>query len=86
MFLHILCSFAKDDNKKDITYIRVLGFNDKGKIILNNIKKEITIPIITNISKDNINLLKQDLKCDNIYNILSNRSDNLFEKKPIIKT
>lgn len=85
MFLHILCSFKKEENNLNVSYIRVLGFNENGKSILNNVKKEISIPIITNISKDNIDLLKQDLKCDTIYNLITNRNENLYNKKPIIK-
>jgi hypothetical protein len=37
----------KDDNKKPIEYIRLLGFNNKGKEYINNIKKDIEIPLIT---------------------------------------
>ena len=87
MFTHIICSYTKEDNKKynDIKYIRVLGFTNKGKNYLNKIKKELSIPIITNINKDNIDLLSLDIKVDSIYNLLTNRKDNLYSKKPIIK-
>ena len=87
MFTHIICSYTKEENTKykDIEYIRVLGFSNKGKKYLNNIKKEIDIPIITNISKSNIDLLELELRVDNIYNLLFDRKDNLYAKKPIIK-
>lgn len=87
MFLHILCSFTKEERlaNENVSYIKILGFNSKGKIYINKIKKDINIPIIANINKNNINLLKQELLCDNIYNIITNRNDNLFSKKPIIK-
>lgn len=87
MFIHMLCSFTKEERlkKESVDYIKILGFNQFGKEYLNEIKKDTNIPIITNINKDNIKLLEQELKCDQIYNILTNRNDNLFGKKPIIK-
>lgn len=87
MFTHIICSYTKEENgyNKDINYIRILGFSNKGKNYLNKIKKDINIPIITNINKNNINLLNTELKVDNIYNLITNRNDNLYSKKPIIK-
>ena len=55
MFVHILCSFTKNEAKKykDILYIRVLGFNKKGQNYLKQIKKDINIPIITKVSDSN---------------------------------
>ena len=87
MFTHIICSLTKEENKEnnDIKYLRVLGFSSKGKEYLNKIKKDNSIPIITNISKNNIDLLNIELRVDNIYNLITNRNDNLYSKKPIIK-
>ncbi len=87
MLTHIICSFTKEDNKKntEISYIKILGFSNKGKEYLNKIKKKIDIPIITNINKNNISLLELDIKTDSIYNLLTNKNDNIFKKKPIIK-
>ncbi len=87
MFTHILCSFTKEEAKgnKSIKYIRVLGFNNKGKKYLNNIKKEVNIPIITNCNQDNIKLLEIDLRSKDIYNLISNIDTNEILKKPIIK-
>lgn len=52
MFTHILCNFTKEEANQfsDIEYIRVLGFNSKGRNYLNFIKKELTIPIITTVT------------------------------------
>ncbi len=87
MFIHILCSYTKEisKNSKSIKYIKVLGFTNKGKKYLNNIKKDINIPIITNINKNNIKLLENEIKADEIYKIITKRNDNLYSKKPIIK-
>lgn len=87
MLIHILCSFTKEERKQynQINYIRILGFNTKGKNYINKIKKDLTIPLITNINKNNLNLLELELKCDSIYNLITKRNDNLYSKKPIIK-
>ena len=87
MFTHIICSYTKEENNKykNIKYIKVLGFSTKGKKYLNSIKKEIKLPIITNINKSNIDLLELELRVDNIYNLIFDRKDNLYSKKPIIK-
>ena len=87
MLTHIICSFTKEENKNndEIKYIRILGLSNKGKNYLNKIKKDISIPIITNIKKSSIDLLKIELRVDNIYNLLTNNKDNLYSKKPIIK-
>ena len=87
MLLHILCSYTKEisKNSKNIKYIRVLGFTSKGKKYLNSIKKDINIPIITNINKNIINYLETEIKTDEIYKLITNRNDNLYNKKPIIK-
>ena len=87
MFTHIICSYTKEENKnnQDIKYIRILGLSNKGKKYINSIKKDIDVPLITNINKNNIDLLELELRVDNIYNLIFNRSDNLYSKKPIIK-
>ncbi len=86
MLTHILCSYTKKENENlEIKYVRVLGFSNKGKKYLNKIKKDIDVPIITNINKNNIDYLKTELKADSIYNLITERNDNLYSKKPIIK-
>ena len=86
MLIHILCNFTKEEaiKFKEITYIRVLGFNDKGKIYLNTIKKNSTISIVTNPKNSNDEMLKLEHRVTNIYNIVtgSNLKDQL--EKPII--
>jgi len=86
MFTHILCNFTKSDaqNNKDIKYIKILGFNNKGKSYLNSIKKEIKTTLITNVNKNTSKLLAIDIKADNIYSIINNIDYRLFINKPII--
>ena len=74
MILHILCNFTKDKKElfKDISYIRILGFNDYGKSYLNKIKKEIDIPIISKITRNKDPMLEFELSTTNIYNLKGN--------------
>lgn len=74
--VHILCCLYKDNYK--IEYIHVLGFNQKGKNYLNKIKKEITLPLITNYNK----LLDYQLLTDKIYYLITNE---IKANKPIFK-
>ena len=90
MFVHILCSFTKNEAKKykDILYIRVLGFNKKGQNYLKQIKKDINIPIITKVSDSNNEMLLLEQKVTNIFSlILDNDSitKEEYQSFPIIK-
>ena len=79
MFIHILTSFTKEEasKRKEIRYIRVLGFSKKGRDYLNKIKKEVEIPIYTNFNKD----LELELKVTKIYSQIVN--DPTLIKKEI---
>ena len=78
------------DIKKDIkvnNYIRPIGFNDKGIKYLNKIKKELSLPLISNYS-DNKELLNLEYKANSIYYLNSNDYVNDIKKelnKPIKK-
>ena len=74
---HILLDLADKNNYK-IEYIHILGFNQKGKSYLNKIKKEVTLPLITNYNK----LLDYQLLTDKIYALVSN---DIKIDKPIFK-
>ncbi len=69
MLIHILCNFTKEKSKnfKDITYIRILGFNNKGRKYLNKIKKEVDLPIISKINKNKEEMLEYELETTKIY-------------------
>lgn len=74
--------------KEDNLYARILGFNNNGKLILKEMKKNSSIPIITKVPKylDNP-LLKLDIQATKAYSIL-NDSINPFSDyliSPIIK-
>lgn len=58
---------VKNMLKAPVKYIRVLGFNKKGKELLKNIKKTSVLPIITNPSKNDMELLKYDIAATDLY-------------------
>ena len=86
MLLHILCNFTKEKARKwkKPEYIRILGFNNKGKMYLNSIKKELNIPLISKITKNKNDMLEFEIETTNIYNIKKN-SNQKEEDKIIIK-
>ena len=69
MLIHILCGFTKEEaiQYQNIIYIRILGFSDNGKKYINNVKKDVDIPIIGNFSKLKNEMLKLELKVTGIY-------------------
>lgn len=93
MFIHILCNLKKEEVKKynKISYIRVLGFNIKGRNYLNEIKKDIDIPIIANFSRTNDPILDIEMRSTCVYASILNEKDkiNLIESEykdfPIIR-
>ena len=81
MLLHILCNFKKSDDDifKEISYIRILGFNDKGRVYLNSVKKDIDIPIISKITKNKDKMLEFEINTSKIYDITNN--EKLYKKE-----
>lgn len=69
MLCHILCCFTKEEAKKfsDISYIRILGFSLKGRNYLNGIKKNVSIPMITTLSKGKNEMLDLEKRIFSIY-------------------
>ena len=74
MFIHILCSFTKEEAKKFQTpeYIRILGFNNKGKNYLKQIKKEVNLPIISKFSSSKSDMIKLEQRVTSLYAYITN--------------
>lgn len=86
MFSHILVSFTKKEAKnKDLEYIRVLGFNKKGQSYLNSIKKDLNLPLISQIKKEYDELLSLDNKAEELYQLINEESLETIKNKPIKK-
>lgn len=69
MCCHILCSFTKEKAKQfqNIEYLRILGFSSNGQKYLNEIKKELSIPIVTTLSRKKFNMLEYEKQISSIY-------------------
>ncbi len=80
ILIYILIDYKRIEHN-DNNYIRVLGFNNKGKSYLSSIKKDIKLPLITNYSNSN-NLLDIDIR---INNILSIKTEQYNEIKQVIR-
>ncbi len=85
MFCHILTSLTKEEaSDKEIHYLRILGFDDKGQSYLKALKEEMDIPIITNIKKKDEELVGIQIRIEKIYSLITNNDMNSY-KNPIIK-
>ena len=87
MLLHILCNFTKEkaSTMKEISYIRILGFTEKGREYLNTIKKEVELPIISKITRNKDPMLEFELETTKIYDIKTNDCRKKEEGKIIYK-
>ena len=83
MFIHILIGVLKIDNTGNLDYIRILGFNNNGKVYLNKIKKEMNIPTIINHDSK---LFDYEIKASLLYDMLTNSKTYDYEirNRPII--
>ena len=71
MLMHILVNLTKDESKNiAIDYVRVLGFNSKGRSYLNKIKKNKDINIVTNYKDGISKLFDLENRVNNIYAII----------------
>ncbi len=78
----------KNLRSNEPSYLRVLGFNTKGKEILNLIKKNLDIPLITSVTKKHNSILNYDIKATNLYSLLNNNvkyGDDFYRKPYILK-
>ena len=86
MLLHILCGFTKEKREQmnTISYIRILGFTEKGKNYLNQVKKEIDIPIISKINREKDPMLEFEINTTKIYDLKNGDCKKKEEGKIII--
>lgn len=85
MFLHIICNFTKEENKqcKHIHYIRILGFNEKGKKYIKEIKSKTNVPLISNYTNKKDIMLEIENRTTEIYSLIQEKTSEL--EKPIIR-
>lgn len=72
MFTHILTHTTKKEiesyNELDsVPYLRLLGMNENGRAYINQMKKHLNIPLISNLKRDLPKKLQVDERATNIY-------------------
>lgn len=72
MFVHILTNTNKAEvlkftERNSVPYIRLLGMNQTGQMYLNKRKKELSVPLIANLTKEHKHLTYLDEKATQIY-------------------
>lgn len=79
MLLHILCGFTKEKATlfKEISYIRILGFNEVGQKYLSTIKKQVPVPLISKINRTKDPMLEYELHTTNIYALTETNENQL---------
>ena len=89
MLIHILNNYKKIDNDNIyIDYIRILGFNSKGRKHLNSIKKNLDIKLISNYKPNISKLLDLEFKITCNYAIITKDNELInkeFSSYPIRK-
>jgi len=93
MFTHIMCNFTKEEalKFKNIEYIRVLGFTNKGRLYLKEIKKDLDVPIVSNYSSIKNEMLELEFRTTCVYASILNEKDKIalieseYKNYPIIR-
>lgn len=69
ILFRIILGFDKEKSVQynTLPYIKILGFNQKGRVYLKSVKKSISVPIVTKTA-DYKDLLFMDIHAANIYN------------------
>ena len=82
MFIHIISLFTKDDRNKIInpTYIKILGFNKKGRLYLRNLKNNKECLLNKKIDNDDI-VLNYERRSAFLYNLITKQNVLEFERK-----
>lgn len=69
MFVHILTNTKKTafQNNQSIPYLRILGMSQTGRNYLNQYKKEISVPLITQLKRQPNQMLMMEERATNAY-------------------
>lgn len=89
--LYLLLNITKDkiaelNVSKGPSYIRVLGFNAKGRTYLNKVKHDLAVPLVTKVGKNKNPMLDIDITASTIYELgFKNPSYRIdeYKKSPI---
>ncbi|SIS37979.1 nucleotidyltransferase [Salimicrobium flavidum] len=70
LFIHLLTNIKKTDSRlleKPVSYVRVLGMNDRGREYLSQHKKDFEVPVVTQLKQLEDPLFTLDLKAQKAY-------------------
>ncbi len=89
MFIHILMSYTKEDRDslRNNEYVRLLGFNEDGKLYLNEHKSEFKLPVVTKVTNLDSLIFKYEIRAASLYQLLTNEKvlDYEYSNRPIKK-
>ncbi len=89
MLNHILFSLTKEENNniRDIEYIRILGFTEKGKKHLSNIKNSLEYPVLNKYDTSKYKILEIENRANELYSMLyTDIMKEEIKNKPIINS
>ncbi|MBP1930744.1 nucleotidyltransferase [Ammoniphilus resinae] len=92
LLLYLLLNLKKSEMQsfslsEGVPYIRVLGFNEKGKQLIKKAKEVCPLPIITKIPRDPHPMLALDIRATSVYELglRGGRARAEYEYVPVIK-
>lgn len=97
LIAQLVLGIDRSEYQENPQYIRVLAFNEKGRQVLSDAKKNAGIQIVTNVNKalnimnktdQETNMLMLDIHASNVYNIMAQKNiaeNSDYIKMPIIK-
>lgn len=89
MLNHILFSLTKEENQsiRNLEYIRILGFTDKGQKYLNSIKGTLQYPILNKYDTNHYKILQIENRANLLYSLMyQDIMDEEIKNKPIINS
>lgn len=87
ILMNCLLGFGKNEQaqtKEPAKFIRILGFNENGRKMLKEIKVKCSLPVITNPSPEDMDILSNDIKATDIY-VLGYKNKNYKEARQDFK-
>lgn len=88
VFTHILTNTTKHEielaTQDELPYLRMLGFSKRGQAYLNQVKKDLNVPLITNILRNPAKLLFLEEKASYAYySVLPPKNKQRFQRQEL---
>lgn len=83
-YLLIQVKVEEIEEVRENSYLRILGFNDRGRQFLGERRKEIELPVVTNLNKTTESLLHLDIRAGQVYQLLTDSKAQDYYRKPLI--